>query len=194
MQFAGLKNRRNIKGIAALLLAALLLLGLCACTPEEQSLIGDIAQELYEEAMTDEAGDCYAEPVEEEPETPALPEETALPVTYGESYDSKEEVALYIHLFNELPPNYITKSEARKLGWEGGDVKKFAPGKCIGGSSFGNREGLLPDKAGRTYTECDIDTLDTTSRGAKRIVFSNDGLIYYTEDHYRTFTLLYGEE
>ena len=53
---------------------------------------------------------------------------------------------------------------------------------------------LLPEKPGRTYTECDIDTLGKSSRGAKRIVFSNDGLIYYTDDHYEHFTLLYGEE
>lgn len=194
MQCIGRKRGSIIKSLAALLLAAVILLGFCACTLEEQAFVEELAQNLYEEVMTDEAGDWYAEPVEEEPETSALPKESASPVAYGKSYDSKDEVALYIHLFNELPPNYISKSEARKLGWEGGDVKKFAPGKCIGGSSFGNREGLLPDKAGRTYTECDIDTLDTTSRGAKRIVFSNDGLIYYTEDHYRTFTLLYGEE
>lgn len=180
--------------LLALLLTAFMLLGLTACTPEEQEFVGDLAQELYTELMTDEAGDCYAEPVEEESEVPVLPTESVSPVTYGESYDSKDEVALYIHLYRELPPNYITKADARKLGWEGGDVKKFAPGKCIGGSSFGNREGLLPDKVGRTYTECDIDTLDTTSRGAKRIVFSNDGLIYYTDDHYSSFTLLYGEE
>ena len=70
----------------------------------------------------------------------------------------------------------------------------YAPGKCIGGSRFGNYEGLLPEADGRTYTECDIDTLGADSRGAKRIVFSNDGLIYYTEDHYETFELLYGEE
>ena len=52
----------------------------------------------------------------------------------------------------------------------------------------------MPEADGRTYAECDIDTLGADSRGAKRIVFSNDGLIYYTEDHYETFELLYGEE
>lgn len=116
---------------------------------------------------------------------------TPSPVTYGESYDAKAEVALYLHLFNELPPNYITKTEARALGWEGGSLESVAPGKSIGGDSFGNYEGLLPEKEGRTYTECDIDTLGASERGAKRIVFSNDGLIYYTDDHYASFTLLY---
>ena len=113
-------------------------------------------------------------------------------VVLGETYDSKEEVALYIHLYGELPENYITKSEARKLGWEGGSVEKFAPGKCIGGDRYGNYEGILPED--NEYKECDIDTLGKKSRGAKRIVFSTDGDIYYTEDHYESFEVLYGEE
>ncbi len=110
------------------------------------------------------------------------------------SYTSKEEVALYIHTYGRLPGNFITKKEAQALGWPGGSLEPYAPGKCIGGSRFGNYEGLLPEKEGRTYTECDIDTLGAESRGAKRIVFSNDGLIYYTGDHYESFELLYGEE
>lgn len=110
------------------------------------------------------------------------------------SYTSKDDVALYIHTYNQLPNNFITKKMAQKLGWTGGFLEPYAPGKSIGGDRFGNYEGLLPKKAGRTYTECDIDTMYADKRGAKRIVFSNDGLIYYTNDHYETFTLLYGEE
>ena len=109
-------------------------------------------------------------------------------------YDSREDVALFIHLYGHLPDNYITKSQARDLGWEGGSVETYAPGKCIGGDRFGNYEELLPDAPGRVWYECDIDTLGASSRGAKRIVFSNDGLVYYTDDHYESFTLLYGEE
>ena len=110
------------------------------------------------------------------------------------TYTTKDDVALYIYQYGKLPQNFITKKEAEKLGWPGGSLEPYAPGKCIGGSKFGNYEGILPEKKGRTYTECDIDTLGAKSRGAKRIVFSNDGLIYYTDDHYETFTLLYGEE
>lgn len=110
------------------------------------------------------------------------------------SYTSKEDVALYIYTYGKLPNNFITKKEAQALGWVNGSLEPYAKGKCIGGDYFGNYEGLLPAKGGRKYTECDIDTLGASSRGAKRIVFSNDGLIYYTEDHYATFTLLYGEE
>lgn len=110
-------------------------------------------------------------------------------------YTSKEDVALYIHLYNHLPENFITKKEAKKLGWESkeGNLGEVAPGKSIGGDYFGNYEELLPEADGRDYYECDIDS-DGGYRGAKRIVFSNDGLIYYTEDHYESFELLYGEE
>ncbi|MCR4929519.1 MAG: ribonuclease [Lachnospiraceae bacterium] len=107
-------------------------------------------------------------------------------------YTSKEEVALYIHLYNHLPSNFITKNEAKDLGWDSGagNLNKVAPGKSIGGDKFGNREGLLPKKDKRVYYECDIDYVKG-KRNGKRIVFSNDGLVYYTEDHYQTFELLY---
>lgn len=125
--------------------------------------------------------------------TAGIPEQNAAPDENG-SYTSRDDVALYIHTYGHLPQNFITKKEARELGWSGGSVEEYAPGKCIGGDHFGNYEGLLPDKPGRSYTECDIDTLGKSGRGAKRIIFSNDGLIYYTDDHYASFTLLYGEE
>ena len=122
------------------------------------------------------------------------PAPTECPVKYGEDYDDRDRVALYLHLFGELPPHFITKEEARKLGWNGGEVEDFRPGAAIGGDYFGNYEGLLPKKKGRKYYECDIGTVGKRSRGAQRIIYSNDGLIYYTDDHYESFTLLYGEE
>lgn len=122
-----------------------------------------------------------------------MPDETAQ-IDEDGAYTTKDDVALYIHTYGHLPDNFITKKDAQTLGWPGGALEPYAPGKCIGGSRFGNYEGLLPEADGRTYTECDIDTLGADSRGAKRIVFSNDGLIYYTEDHYKSFELLYGEE
>ena len=109
------------------------------------------------------------------------------------AYTTKEDVALYIHTYGCLPGNFITKAEARQAGWDGGSLEPYCPGMCIGGDSFGNREGLLPKAQGRSWTECDINTLGADSRGAERIVFSNDGLIYYTGDHYESFTLLYGQ-
>ena len=124
------------------------------------------------------------------PETAGLPESESLLDPDG-SYTTKEDVALYIHTYGCLPQNFMTKKEAQALGWEGGGLDDFAPGMCIGGDRFGNYEGLLPED--RNYTECDIDTLGASKRGAKRIVFSDDGLIYYTDDHYESFELLYGE-
>ena len=139
-----------------------------------------------------ESDQTEEESEEERKESSVSEEEIALPE--DGTYSSKEEVAEYIFLYGHLPSNFITKKDAEKLGWKGGSLEPFAPGMCIGGSRFGNYEGLLPEKEGRFYTECDIDTLGAEKRGAKRIVFSNDGLIYYTEDHYKSFELLYGEE
>ncbi|MBQ6335372.1 MAG: ribonuclease [Erysipelotrichaceae bacterium] len=110
------------------------------------------------------------------------------------AYTSKEDVALYIATYGKLPSNFVTKAEAKKMGWEAskGNLQKVCKGCSIGGDSFSNREGILPKKKGRKYYECDIDYQGGT-RNAKRIVFSNDGLIYYTEDHYNSYELLYGE-
>ena len=115
-------------------------------------------------------------------------------VTQGQSYSTKDEVAAYIHQFNELPPNYLTKDEAEALGWDNaeGNLWEVTDGMSIGGDFFGNREGMLPKKSGRTYYEADID-YDGGFRGAERIVYSNDGLIFYTDDHYESFEQLYGE-
>ncbi|MDO4567998.1 MAG: ribonuclease domain-containing protein [Clostridia bacterium] len=103
------------------------------------------------------------------------------------AYTTVDDVSLYLRTYGKLPENFITKDEARALGWSGGSLEPFAPGKCIGGDRFGNYEGLLPKAEGRLYFECDIGTLGADSRGAKRLVYSNDGLIYYTENHYESF-------
>lgn len=106
-------------------------------------------------------------------------------------YSSKEEVALYLQTYGELPDNYITKKEAFELGWDSkaGNLWEVADGMSIGGDKFGNREGLLPKESGRQYYECDID-YEGGFRNSKRIVYSNDGLIYYTEDHYESFEVI----
>lgn len=107
-------------------------------------------------------------------------------------YTSKEEVALYIHTYGRLPGNFISKTKARDRGWEAseGNLDEVCPGMSIGGSRFYNDDGKLPKKSGRQWTECDIN-YNGGYRGAERIVFSNDGLIYYTADHYQTFERLY---
>ena len=129
--------------------------------------------------------DAAAEEPAAEPESEAAPDENG-------SYTTKEDLALYIHTYGHLPPNFITKKDAEKAGWSGGSLEKVLPGMCIGGDYFGNYEGLLPKAKGRKWTECDVNTLGAKSRGAERIVFSNDGLIYYSPDHYDSFEQLYG--
>lgn len=123
--------------------------------------------------------------------TPAAVESFSLHVDEEGSYQSAEDVSAYIRAYGKLPPNFITKAEAKELGWDGGGLDGYADGKSIGGDAFGNREGKLPDG---NYHECDIETTHAKSRGAKRLLYSGDGAIYYTEDHYETFTQLYGED
>ena len=208
-----------MKRILSLLMAAVTSLSLAACsadTPEEsqyQSQVvsadyaGDFTAATPESQPTEEQSTAAADnapSAEAAQSTTAVSTSAATPETAEGSqpeslpedgtYSSRDDVALYIHTYGHLPGNFITKKEARELGWSGGSVEEYGPGKCIGGAPFGHYEGLLPEKSGRSYTECDIDTLGSSGRGAKRIIFSNDGLIYYTDDHYASFTLLYGEE
>ena len=111
------------------------------------------------------------------------------PVEEDGWYSTMEEVAVYLTLYEKLPGNFISKYDAENLGWDNrkGNLDKVAPGCSIGGNRFGNYEGLLPEAKGRKYTECDIN-YDGGYRNGERIVFSNDGLIFYTSDHYQTVT------
>lgn len=115
------------------------------------------------------------------------PAPTAPPIDENGSYFDRDHVALYIKTYGRLPSNFITKAEAKKLGWKSGNVQRYAPGKAIGGDTFRNSEGILPRTSGVTYTECDIDTNGKSERGSKRIVFGSNGRIFYTADHYNTF-------
>ena len=162
---------------------------------EEEDMQDDVYAEDEETAYEEEdtgREDAPAEngPSENEPAESAQgdgQEQESL-IDENGSYTTKEDVALYIHTYGKLPNNFITKKQAQKLGWSGGSLEPYAPGKCIGGNYFGNYEGALPDG---NYKECDIDTLGKKSRGAKRIIYSDDGRIYYTGDHYKTFEQLY---
>ncbi len=159
----------------------------------EESETEEIAESDVSSSETDASVSETNELVSETEESSSeVLESDKVSVTEDGEYTSKDEVALYIHLYDHLPDNYITKKEAEALGWNNkeGNLWDVAPGKSIGGSYFGNYEGLLPEKKGRDYHECDID-YNGGRRNAKRIVFSDDGLIYYTEDHYESFEQLY---
>ena len=170
-----MKKIYGIVVLAVSLLLAIIGIGL----PPQAMPDGFLPEEQQTAWQTDSSGEKSQEVTSDFSETGEIEEDG--------SYTSKEDVGLYIHVYEKLPENFITKNEARKLGWEGGSLEPFAPGKCIGGDRFGNYEELLPESGGRQYFECDIDTLHAKSRGPKRIVFSNDGLIFYTEDHYQSF-------
>ncbi len=207
---------KKLTALLALLLALTLLFAACApaapAAPESDpleiesdydlSIVSDPPEDETPEDTRANAPPETAAPETKAPETKA-PEttskkaeepQTKAAIDKNGAYTKKDDVALYLHTYGKLPKNFITKKEAEDLGWTGGSLEKYAPGKCIGGARFGNYEGLLPTAKGRVYYECDIDTLGKKSRGAKRLVYSNDGLIYYTGDHYETFELLYGEE
>ena len=213
-----MKLKKKLLTLLSLLMMSVFLL--TGCSPEQEELANELITDFLEsdteyeenteydsesETVTKETPETEEElPVIEESESPEAiitttpeesPEEKGPAISEDGTYTSKEEVAAYIHEYGHLPSNFITKKQAKKLGWVSneGNLWEVAPGKSIGGDYFGNYEGILPAKKGRDYYECDIDT-DGSYRGAKRIVFSDDGLIYYTEDHYKTFELLYGEE
>ena len=151
-------------------------------------------------AVTESTTPPSTEPVPSEPpaETPSIeaaaPSEENAEATLDENgrYTTPEDVALYIHTYGKLPCNFITKNEAKKLGWVSnkGNLWDVTDQMSIGGDRFGNYEGLLPDAPGRKWTECDVN-YEGGFRGSERILFSNDGLIYYTDDHYESFTQLY---
>lgn len=113
-------------------------------------------------------------------------------VEYEKEYYSKEEVAMYLYKFGELPKNYITKSQAKKLGWKAkkGNLWAVSDRKCIGGDIFTNYQRLVPSEHGRIWFECDVN-YNGGFRGNERIIYSSDGLIYFTCDHYRTAKLLF---
>ena len=156
----------------------------------------DTAEQSYEkdwEENSQEAVNIDSSAPAEIPKTDDAQTNMVSETTIDENgyYSSKNEVAFYLYTYGHLPANYITKDEAGELGWsKGNTLDEVAPGMSIGGDKFGNREGLLPKQEGRQYYECDID-YEKGGRNAKRIVYSNDGLIFYTEDHYQTFEQLY---
>lgn len=197
-----MKNKKIIKILSSILLTLLLLIG---CTSEntanektnteqtqnvqnendseQKSDKNNNLDESNKEGKNDKTGDSK-DKQKSDKQNEAIDEN-------GE-YTSKEEVALYIHTFGKLPSNYVTKKEAQEQGWDSkaGNLDQVLPGKSIGGDKFGNREELLPTAKGRKYYECDINYTGGFRNG-ERIVFSNDGLIFYTKDHYKTFEQLY---
>ena len=146
-----------------------------------------------QESVSESADETSSQEIEStQDSTVEAGENGSINVEENGNYTSKDDVALYIHTYGKLPLNYITKAKAQEMGWdpEKGNLSDVLPGMSIGGSAFGNYEGNLPRATGRRYFECDID-YEGGYRGAKRLIYSNDGLVFYTEDHYKTFEQLY---
>lgn len=98
----------------------------------------------------------------------------------------ENKVINYVKEHHELPEYYITKSEAKKQGWipSKGNLCEVLPGRAIGGDHFSNREKTLPKNA--QYYEADVN-YNCGNRNADRIVFTKNGDVYLTKDHYKTF-------
>ena len=205
-----MKFKKHLRSLFCVLLISILsLFLLTGCSEKELEFAADVLTTVLEtdleedtvveeeNAMVESSSNEDTSATEEtlDIENSETEDVSSAGITEDGTYTSKEEVAEYIHTYGHLPSNFITKRSAKELGWVSseGNLWEVAPGMSIGGDYFGNYEGILPESNDRDYYECDID-FDGSYRGAKRIVFSNDGLIYYTEDHYETFELLYGEE
>ena len=188
-----MKFKKHLRSLFSVLLISILSLSLLTgCSDKELEFAADVLTTVLETQLEEESV------VEEETlniENSETEDSSSDEITEDGTYTSKEDVAEYLHTYGHLPSNFIKKKAAQELGWVSseGNLWEVAPGMSIGGDYFGNYEGLLPETEDRDYYECDID-FDGTYRNGKRIVFSNDGLIYYTEDHYKTFELLYREE
>ena len=163
-----MKRKTKLVAIIALLMAAVLVLSSCAA---------DAAVTGKKKKNTTPT-----------PAVTAVPEATEEPGPIIEP----QRIADYLFEHGELPDNFITKKEAQALGWDSSRnyVSDVAPGKSIGGDYFGNYEGILPKDKGQKYHEADC-YYTGGKRRAERIVYSSDGHVYYTEDHYATFTELF---
>ncbi len=167
-----------------LLIVFLSLLLIAGCSAEAIA-----PPEVQEPALSEsEATERAVLPQTEETQSAEDDAELLPPLEENQAYYEANDVADYLIEFGHLPPNYLTKSEARDLGWiaEDGNLWDVTDKGVIGGDTFGNREGLLPKAKGRKYYEADVN-YNGGRRGADRLVFSNDGLIFYTQDHYDSF-------
>ena len=168
-----------------LMLSVLLAPILTGCTQDETDTAAGVLSAVLEENQTEE----QSTEVESQSDLSDSSETEEQLLDPDGSYTDKDEVAEYIDTYGELPENFITKNEAKALGWDSskGNLQEVAPGKSIGGDRFGNYEGRLPDGK---WTECDVN-YHGGYRGSERLVFSEEGAIYYTNDHYETFEQLY---
>lgn len=165
-----MKRFKKYKMINKILLALILVLGFSACTEKSFDQNSNLSIQSLESSELD--GDSLKESIEED-----------------KPYYKMEDVAAYIHFFNKLPNNYISKSQARKKGWipKENNLWEVTDKAVIGGDRFGNYEKILPESS---YKEADVN-YEGGARGPERLVYDQDGNIFYTSDHYESFERIY---
>ena len=182
-------KKRGIFGALLFLLLAALLIITAGC---DERILDEAAQILLQEWASQQPQSA-APSTQESTAAQSTPQPSSENgVIQGQAYYLYEDVAAYLHSYGELPPNYFTKAEAKKLGWDAdkGNLWEIEPGACIGGDRFGNREGRLPAPPEGGWYECDVE-YDGGYRGAQRLIYALDGTVYYTADHYNSFERLY---
>ena len=149
----------------------------------EEEILEEELQEIDEAELQDEEMRGISGP-NEKTKTDVLAEDG--------NYTSRDDVAFYLYTYRKLPANYITEKEAVEMGWnpENGDLSEIAPGMSIGGDSYKNEKKMLPEKSGRKFYICDVE-YEQGIRNNKRIIYSDDGLVFYTENDCETFIQLY---
>ena len=109
----------------------------------------------------------------------------------GATKDGENGADFWLAHYGKLPDYYISKEELYALGWKGSKtISSKAPGKMVFGGVYNNDDGHLPSALGRIWYEADINYYKGR-RNQHRILFSNDGLIFVTYDHYQTFYEIY---
>lgn len=192
-------------------ITVLLLLSVMGCKEKEPSIDDrEIFEEdlvpLSEEELNAMEHASMGEGIQEEPEMfiDEMPDEEMQQISGPNDtenvdlldedgvYTAKDEVAFYIDTYQKLPSNYITEQEAVEMGWDpvNGDLSKIAPGMSIGGDPYENENKMLPEKEGRHFYICDVE-YEQGARNDQRIIYSDDGLVFYTEDYCKTFVQLY---
>lgn len=115
--------------------------------------------------------------------------EAVTAIAAGTATNAGEDGAdLYVALHGVLPDSYISEAEAEAQGWKKwfGNLSEVLPGKMIGGKIYRNRDHRLPESDGRIWHEANFDYI-SGYRNNCRMLYSNDGLLFVTYDHYTTF-------
>lgn len=167
-----MKRFKKFRKFYRMLLSLILILGFSSCTMGQDSQLDSLSDDYDLVESSQDIEKSKEVNVEED-----------------KAYYKMEEVAAYIHFYKKLPKNYLTKKEAKALGWSPKEKNLWdvTDRGVIGGDYFGNYEKSLPDSS---YKEADVN-YEGGARGPERLVYDDQGNIFYTGDHYETFERIY---